>query len=510
MLNTKKFTVSIGEYGIIVALHNHKDVQNKILVAALTDENKPQLKELFSKNSTAPVYILIDTIDQNYKKKTYPPVTKSDFNKMVKRDFTKEIDHVIKSFQNYYGVRDKINKKWECVFVSTNYSPEIEKWIEFLLGMPNDLVGIYMLPIETNVLATSIFDVIKTEHDIKINENTVLSFIVQNKISGVRQVVFSGQSIVFTRVVNYNFEDPQFAEHFEQDVFRANEYLKMIFPKLKAQDVIVVNILSEEVIKKIENTAANRDLTFINYSPSAIAGKLGITNATSKNSGNFSDIIIANQFANNPKKLLKFTTRPIVILGRLYLAIKSLLFTNLAMAAAVFLILFITIGTQYQSDNKISQLNKEKLRLQQQLQSINNAALEGGDKKDDNLANEIIDFGKIDEVLSKTEVNITSVFNRLAMIRKQNASATAFSYNIPEYNPKAEVFLINKASFHVSGDIYDQSGDIEALFRKFDNLNLDTKNKFPEFNIKYSEIPKNIDFSKKYYSFPFDLTIENK
>ncbi|MFT6333139.1 MAG: hypothetical protein ACJAW3_001492, partial [Lentimonas sp.] len=62
----------------------------------------------------------------------------------------------------------------------------------------------------------------------------------------------------------------------------------------------------------------------------------------------------------------------------------------------------------------------------------------------------------------------------------------------------------------IRGDLSDKSGDIEILFRKFDNLNLETRKEFPDFKISYSELARDVDFSKKYYSFPFNLTIEDK
>ena len=113
MLDKRKFTISIGEYGIIVALHNGCNVQNKILVAALNEENKVQLKNLFTKNKSAPIHVLIDSVDQNYKRKSYPPVNELDFNRMVERDLSKEISHNDKAFQSYYGYKDKFQNKWE-------------------------------------------------------------------------------------------------------------------------------------------------------------------------------------------------------------------------------------------------------------------------------------------------------------------------------------------------------------------------------------------------------------
>jgi hypothetical protein len=516
MLHKRTFTVSIGDYGAIVALHHGKNIENKILVASINDENKPKLEDLFSKNKSVPVYIILDNSNQNYKKKTYPPVSITDFHKIVKRDLDKEFNHIEKSFRSYYGAKDKIQNKWDCTFVSVEHSPEIEQWLDFLLNMPNRLVGIYALPAESSIFAKTVFEAIKSEQDIKVNENTVISFILQNKISGIRQIVFFNQSIVFTRVTNYNLDDPNFSSQFEQDIFRANEYLKMIFPKLKAQDVILINLLSEEVLDKIKHVR-NHEITFINYSPYQIAEKLGITNAVPKGNGNFSDILIANCFIGNIKKILKFSNQKISTLEKFDLSLKSILIFDAVMLIVVLAILVKIVFHQYDSGKKLSTITQKKTQLTQKFQNVNKSALEGSNvvttddsKTNDILTSEIIDFGKIDEILSVINFDIFAIFNKMSFIKKNNVLASSFKYNLLEYNPKAETFVKAKPLFGVSGELTDKSGDIEVLFKKFDSLKLETKKEFPNYKIQYSEISKDINFSKKYYSFPFDLTIETK
>lgn len=507
MLHKKAFTISIGEYGVIVALHQGKSILNKILLATLNEENKPQLENLFKQNQSTPIYVLLDTIEQNYKRKSYPAVTQSDFNKIVKRDLKKEFDHNEKAFQNYFGVKDPVSKKWECTFISVACPAEADKWLDFLMIMPNHIAGIHMLPIEGQSFADAVFDLVKASPDIKINDNTILSLIVQNKISGIRQIVFSRQSIIFTRVVNYNFDDPQFAHNFEQDIFRANEYLKMIFPKLKAQDVVSVNILSEDLVSKVGH-AQNRELNFINYSPNQIAEKFSLVNATSKNNSNFSDVIIANFFVNSKKKVLKFTKPKIAVLEKLYFAFISAFAANVLFTVLIVGFLLKIIITNYINDKEISETTTQKAHLEQTLQGINNAALDGESQKDSSLANEIIDFGKVDALLEKNIVNLNEMFVRLSVLKTYKASASSFTFQIPNYDPKSEA--PTKFRFSLTGEVSDPSGDVESLLRKFDTLSLDFTKKFNDYNVKFSEVPKGIDFSKKYYSFPFDITIESK
>lgn len=508
MLEKKAFTISIGEYGVIVALHQGKNILNKILLASLTDENKPQLENLFTKNSSTPIYILLDTVEQNYKRKSYPPVTGGDFSKIVQRDLKKEFAHSEKTLQNYLGTKDKVSKKWECTFISVTCSAEVEKWIDFLITMPNKPGGIYMLPIEGKIFANAVFNLAKTSTHVRSN-NSILSLIVQNKISGIRQIVFSNQSIVFTRVVNYNFDDPQFAYQFEQDIFRANEYLKMIFPQLKAQDVVGINILSDDLIKKI-STSQSHDLHFINYSPNEIAEKFGLINATSKNNSNFSDVIIANFFVNNQKKVLKFSKPKVVFLEKLYLTINSAFALNIIVTILIVVSLLKALVTNHFNDKQILSITKEKTILEQQIQTINNAALDGEDsQKNSTLANEIIDFGKIDELLTKNTVNIAEVFSKLSVLKNYKSIASSFSFYIPGYDPKSET-PYNHFSIAISGEVFEPGGDVENLLRNFDTLNLGIAKQFSDYNVKFSEVPAGIDFSKKYYSFPFSTTIESK
>ncbi len=80
---------------------------------------------------------------------------------------------------------------------------------------------------------------------------------------------------------------------------------------------------------------------------------------------------------------------------------------------------------------------------------------------------------------------------------------------MPSFNPKSpSTNLGYEVKF--SGRIINKSGDIEDLFREFDSLVIEVKKNMPSSTIKYNELPRNIDFNKKYYDFPVEFTISNK
>ena len=61
MLSDKKFIVTIGNYGAVVALHNENKILSKIFLEELNDKTKEELRVLFKANKSSEIYILLDT-----------------------------------------------------------------------------------------------------------------------------------------------------------------------------------------------------------------------------------------------------------------------------------------------------------------------------------------------------------------------------------------------------------------------------------------------------------------
>ena len=501
------FTITIGDYSTAVLLHDAGEVKKRLIVSSLDDENKPKLEKLFNNYKFAPVYILLDTVDQNYKRKIYPSVNIFDLHTLVKRDQKKESDYHESAIENYLIFKDKENKKWECIFVSSARTGEIEAWKEFALQMPNRLIGIYMLPLESYILLKRIARKIKTEKKSSKKKTSISSFITQNKVSGTRQIVFLNNMIIFTRVVNYDFSDKRFAERFAQDIFRTNEYLKRIFPNIKIEDINFINILPQDIIDKIE---ANKDsdLKFYNLTPYQAAVTAKCSGLVSKNS-NFADILIAHTFARARAKILKFTTPKIKSLQKLYIASRLLFIVNVILPLAIAGSATHLVFYNKSIESQMTQLMQKKLSTEKSYKKIKSSIL-----SEEEIANlpidKIMDFGKINEALINNEIDIFAIFNKLKLIKKHEVIANNFSYRIVDYDPKAQQFPIPKIAFSVFGTINIKSGDINELFQKFDGLVSDTKKTFEDYKSDYSDLPRDLDFSKKYYSFPISLKIESR
>jgi len=515
IISESNFVVTIGNYGSVVTLHNGKKIEETIFLEGLTEENKVTLKKLFTKHKSTPIYFLLDTVDQSYKKKTYPFIRKGDLIHLIKRDIANDADkeslknYIILGNGRYPKDTPLAAKKWEVLFISSSSSETTNAWLDFSIEMPNHISGIYMSPIETFSLFKLLQEDIKSSSKIKNKKNDLYCLLLQNKVSGIRQTVFSDKGIVFTRVVNYNFDEPDFLEKYEQDIHSTFEYLKRLFPDLQIDELDIINIFSSPILAKLDKIP-NINFHFINYTPFQAALGSGYNNLISKDS-DFCDLLISKIFSYNKKKLLKFTTPKVSALAKLFLVIRSSYYINLLLLIIICAICLFAINIQNSIEEDKSIAEIDRLNASQSLARIKNAALDGEVFTDANEVidiDRILDIGKIDEALGSVGSNVFDLYIKLRFIKEYGVKINNFSYSLTNFSYKAPRSNTNyKISF--SGEISNRSGDIEDLFTEFDGLSSELKKTFEKNKVIYSELPRNIDFTKKYYNFPIDFSITN-
>ncbi len=513
IFSERTFIVTIGNYGSVVTLHNGKKIEQAIFFEAFTEESKKDLAKLFTEYKSAPIYFLLDTVDQSYKKKTYPFIRKGDLIHLIKRDIANDADK--ESLKNYiilgngkYPKNTQIaDKKWECLFVSSSSSETTNAWLDFALEMPNRTLGIYMSPIETFSLFKLLKANIKSSSKISSKKNDLYCLLLQNKVSGIRQTVFSNDGIIFTRVVNYNFEEPNFLEKYEQDIHSTFEYLKRLFPNLHISELDIINIFPTEILTKLD-TIPNIDFHFVNYTPFQAASISGYNKLIAKDS-NFCDLLIAKIFASNKKKLLKFITPKITILENLFLIIRSSYYLNLLLLMIIGVICLFAINDQNDIEESRLIVEIQRQNVSQSLVKIKNAALDGEVFTEANTIidiDRILDIGKMNDVIGSIGVSVPEIYSKLKFIKEYGVKLTSFSYSILNFTYKSPS-AITSYKVSLSGEISNRSGDIEDLFTEFDGLTAELKKTFDKNKLSYSELPRNIDFTKKYYDFPIDFSI---
>ena len=130
-------------------------------------------------------------------------------------------------------------------------------------------------------------------------------------------------------------------------------------------------------------------------------------------------------------------------------------------------------------------------------------------KKDESVSFErVIDIGKIDEFFKNHDNDFFSFYKKLSYFIKININVSQFNYTLENYDI---IKMSNsKYRFNIVGEIFNQSGDIEDLFKEFDTLLVETSKTYNQSTVNFSELPKDIDFSKKYYSFPINFSVISK
>ncbi|MDX2082421.1 MAG: hypothetical protein SFV53_00320 [Rickettsiales bacterium] len=512
--NKKKFIVIIGDKGAVIALNDSNKIKNKIFLEELTEESKIDLKNLFIKNQLVPISILLDTVDQSYKKKTYPTIKKRDLEHIVKRDMANEGDS--ESLKNYLifdnKKKDGSGVKSESLFVLASKTEKISNWLDFLLDMPNHTTGIYMLPIESFHL----FQLLKK--DIKIiskakrsSGDSIYFLIIQTKVSGMRQIIFSDQGIIFTRSVNYEVQEKDFLEKYEQDIYSTFEYLKRLLPEIRILEIDIINILSADFLEKIK-TIHSTELNFINYTPSEAATKTGYDKILSENS-KYCDLLISKAVSSS-KKILKFTTPQINSLGKLFNALKISYWVNFIIALISFISAVAVVFIPSSTSKMVAQAKIERSIANRELEKANLLNDDQGPKITENNVvienDQIVDIGKVNETISAIGTDFVKTYYDLSFLKKNDVKLLSFLYSISSSFNGKNIATKTKYSLSFKGNIDNKSGDINDIFKDFDSLSGEIKKKFADKKIEYPAIPRNIDFVQKYYTFPVEFTISQQ
>jgi hypothetical protein len=509
MLSEKKFIVTIGNHGTLIAMYQGNNVKHKLLVEDLNEETQAKLKEIFYKNKSVDIEILLDTTEQSYKRKSYPAVKQGDLKQIIKRDsaFNGDKD----SIKNYTILNNKKfhkqDKRWECLFIAASNTENLSKWLSFLLDMPNRTSGIYMLPIESFTLFKNLKNVTTLKAKIGNKRNDIYCLITETKVGGLRQTVFSEEGIIFTRTLSYSLSEEDAMEKYEHDIYSAFEYLKRIFPDLRIAEFDVVNILSLDYISRIEKIN-NVELNITNLTPAKAALELGYNNLLPKDSG-YCDILISKIFASSKKRILKFSTAKLLFFERFFLILKSSYYFNLSLLAALCAMILFNIFS-YNKNYELTEVAEvARLSAMQNLNRIRKSSLEGAQNiegEESTSIERVIDIGKNDELFGGIEQNFDRLLKDLEFLKDFGVVLNRVSYTIPNINNNS---LTNNNGFEIrfGGKIINKSGDIEDLFQEFDSLVAETKKNMPDKQVKYSELPRNIDFNKKYYDLSIDFTI---
>jgi hypothetical protein len=334
-LNSKKskakgvFVFFVGDDGAILCYMENGIVKRRLFSAEANNKASETLKELLREYPTAPIYMLVDMVEQSYVRHTLPPVSSLGVNKIIQRRLAR--DFAPDDLKGALSLgREKVGRKdWTFLLVSLAYKDSLRDWCEMVYDLPNRFKGVYLSPVESEgimrLLAAGKERIqqedlgeqkdkrasriaLKRQGRKKKDTDTGAIrwevLVVHNKTGGFRQVVLKNGTLIFTRMAqNAGDEKPTvMAGNIEQEIHNTIEYLKRL-SFTEASELMVTVIVGQEIKDHLSIDAFNAQRSTV-YTPYEVAEILGITESV-LSGDRFCDILLACSFLKLKKKRLK-------------------------------------------------------------------------------------------------------------------------------------------------------------------------------------------------------------
>jgi len=315
----KRFVLIIGDEGTILVFMQGVKVIRRLFAPSAQPTHSEAMVDLMRGNPSAPIYVLMDVMDQQYVPQTFPPVSSLSVGGLVKRRLDRDFQP--DDFKGSLQIgRDKAGRKeWKFLLIALAKTPLVNEWLACIVDLPNELKGIYLVPIE----AVNYIDRLGKRLSNAKPSSWQLLF-SHNKISGFRQVVMRNNKLVFTRV-SQAIDDAipaVIAGNIEQEIINTIEYLKRLEFRDSA-DIDATVIVSQDVIESLDlkrfNFAQARAITPLN-----VANALGLEQAA-LSADRFGDVVMAAAFGIQKKHVLRFSNAYIEKLAKLYKARKAII-----------------------------------------------------------------------------------------------------------------------------------------------------------------------------------------
>ncbi len=307
-----KFVLTIGDEGAILICMDGKTLLRRFFI---TSPTSPDFINFLSSYPDAPLYILVDLVEQAYIQQTLPPVSSFNVSKLIARKLEKDFDATdIKAAMSMGKDKGK-KKEWNYLFISVRNIPPFSDWVEAASNLPNYFAGIYLLPIE----GMSFLKDIK-KHQAKIQKEAAGDskekitmdakwqiIVLHNRVGGFRQIVFKNDRVLFTRMAQpIGGQTPDvIAGNIEQETLNTIEYIRRLgFEDDMGVDIFVV---TSSTVKEALEAVPKTSKSPIVLTPFELAEQFGLESAAEERD-RFGDVVFAAHFVNTKKHILPLFT----------------------------------------------------------------------------------------------------------------------------------------------------------------------------------------------------------
>lgn len=506
-----RFVYMIGDDGAILIYIENGVVQRRLFAASPDRQHTKTFIDLMNEYPYAPIYMLVDIIDQSYVKHSLPPVTQLGLNKLVQRrldrDFAKED---IKGALNL-GREKKGRKDWNFLLISISAASGLQGWLDLVLDLPNRFAGIYLLPVECEsiiaqlsrkvlnpTLAPDLVEGDQKKKRISLPKLSAgkekaakpsadsseggrwLMLVSHHKVGGFRQVVLKDGKLIFTRITQgAEAATPELtAGNVEQEVLNTIEYLKRL--SLNDQAALdIYLIVSQEIKNNIarERIPCNQAYVFTPYE----AAELFELKQAVLSADRFGDMVLASAFAHQKKPRLKLSPTYAEKLDKLYgytLALRSS--AALACLAALFVILSnaVSLPGTFLEIQRIKDQEKAKQAQLGELQAMGGPQSASAEQMTDLIAS-------YDFLTSESPEAVPMITRTTEIVSEQillNSLAWSVENVLADDETKPRV-----ASYEFEAKVKFSSARLKDIANETDKFYEQVKKAFPEYEMQSTD-----------------------
>ena len=494
--------VNIGNKGVVLSVISSNEILDQIEIDELSQKNLEIVNKFFTKHKRVNVIIALDTIAQNYNYKIFPPLNYFDLVRIANRRFENEIPKNDLKYKKFLYKND-LDKKSTYLFVSASTDSPLREWLAYFDIIKNNLLGIYMIPLETVDFAKKIMTSVGFDNLSREKNNWIL-ITFNDRVSDLRQVVIYNNNLAFTRLISLDSAGEDLEDFAKNDITRTSEYIKRFDSNFKFSKLTIINILDQENKEKIKDLKI-QDSKVLNFTPYEVANLLRLGNNGINKDEKFLDLIL-DLFIVKNRKRIRFSNKKINIIYYLTLFlsfIKNIAFLSV-FATLVGFIIFVFASLNF----------NRKINALEDIYKNNQNTLELKSKEEFGMKTEeldkIIDAGQVRNMIVSNITNPMPDFENIYKVINGLGLVYEFKWNLNDFNyQNLSVKPVIKIIYNMS--LINEDGNPNKITTKFNELELKAKNVLKNDLTSIVKLDnQNIDFSKKYYVYPIKLEITKK
>lgn len=368
-----RFVLILGDDGGILVYMQGSTVVRRLFAPSAQPDHTASIVELMRSQPNVPLYILADVMDQQYVRHSFPPVSSLSVAGLVNRRMDRDFQAEDLKGALPLG-RDKTGRKeWNYLLISLANTPLMQQWVELVVELPNELKGIYLVPVEVQTYLPTL-----RKHLGGAAAATWQLLVTHNKVSGFRQVVLKDGKLVFTRVTQAIDDGVAavIAGNIEQEILNTLEYLRRLgFTDPSQIDLYVVT--AQEVKETLDVQRFRAGAAHV-MTPLDLADMLGLQQAA-LSADRFGDVVMAAWFGLAKKRILKFQTAYAQKLEKLYTAKRGAMVLG-ALGALALLALSVSNVVNYFGDNAAARdVDSQRTPVQNEIRNVQKT-IDGLDK----------------------------------------------------------------------------------------------------------------------------------